>query len=142
MNIKYITPADETVQLKYLLAKDDVDDIDFACTIIAKRLQNDNPGINVSVIRNRITLLRKESSKENIFKIELKGEILYLEYLYSAPLHLFRKVYEIDTELLDIILKTLHLLEFKKLKESTIKSKELITKKISFQLEVTRRRRY
>ncbi len=142
MAIKYITPADETVQLKYLLAKDDVDDIDFACTIIAKRLKSESPESLVTVIRNKITLLRNGSSKENLFKIELKGETLHLEYLFNAPLHLFRKPYEVDTELLNKILETLHSLEFKKLKESTIKSKELITKKFSFQLEVTRRRRY
>ncbi len=142
MAIKYITPADETVQLKYLLAKDDIDDINFACTIIAKRLQLENENLKVSVIGNKITLLRTGSSKENIFNIELNGDTLYLEYLYSAPLHLFKKPYEVDDESLTKIKETILLLGFKKEKERKTKSADVITKREAFRLEVSRRRRF
>jgi len=142
MPIKYITPADETVQLKYLLAKDDIDDINFACTIIAKRLQLELENLKVSLIANKITLLRTGSSRENIFNIELNDETLYLEYLYSAPLHLFKKPYEVDDESLAKIKETILLLGFKKEKEKKTKSADLITKRESFRLEVSRRKRY
>ncbi len=142
MAIKYITPADETVQLKYLLAKDDIDDINFAWTIIAKRLQLENENLKVSVIGNKITLLRTGSSKENIFNIELNGDTLYLEYLYSAPLHLFKKPYEVDDESLTKIKETILLLGFKKEKERKTKSADVITKREAFRLEVSRRRRF
>lgn len=142
MAIKYITPADETVQLKYLLAKDDIDDINFACTIIAKRLQLENENLKVSVVGNKIASLRTGSSKENIFNIELNGDTLYLEYLYSAPLHLFKNPFEVDDESLTKIREAILLLGFKKEKERKTKSADLITKRESFRLEVSRRKKY
>jgi len=142
MENKYLTSADETVQLKYLLAKDDVDDINFACTIIAGKIKRETSKLQVSLLGNRISLLRKGSSVENSFNIELNGETLYLDYLYSAPLHLFKVPFEIDDESLSEIKDIILSLGFKKEKERKSKSNELISKKESFKLEVTRRRRY
>ena len=142
MNNKYLTSADETVQLRYLLAKDDIDDIYFACTIIANRLHLEIVNLKITVTGNKLTLLRIGSSNENIFNIELKGDTLYLDYLYSAPLHLFKKPYEVDDESLAKIKETILLLGFKKEKEKKTKSADLITKRESFKLEVSRRRRY
>ena len=139
---KYLTSADETVQLKYLLAKDDIDDINFACTIIAEKLKHEISNLKVSVFGNKITLLKISSPKENVFNIELNGETLFLDYLFSAPLHLFKIPYEVDDESLSRIKDTILSLGFKKEKERKAKSNELITKKESFKLDVTRRRRY
>jgi hypothetical protein len=142
MENKYLTSADETVQLKYLLAKDDVDDINFACTIIAEKLKQGINKLQVSVLGNKITLLKKGSTKEYTFNIELDMETLYLDYLYSAPLHLFKTPYEIDDESLSAIKDIILSLGFKKEKERKSKAHDLVTKKESFKLEVTRRRRY
>ena len=44
---KYLTSADDSIQLRYLLAKDDVDDINFACILIANRLKKELKDINL-----------------------------------------------------------------------------------------------
>jgi hypothetical protein len=142
MKNKYLTSADETIQLRYLLAKDDIDDINFACTIIANRLQLEIPSAKIALFQNKITILKTGSSKENIFNIELDLENLFLEYLFSAPLHLFKKPYEVDEVTLDKVRETILQLGFKKEKERKIKNVELISKKESYRIEVSRRRRF
>ena len=142
MKNKYLTSADEIIQLRYLLAKDDIDDINFACTIIANRLQLEIPSAKIALFQNKITILKAGSSKENLFSIELDLENLFLEYLFSAPLHLFKKPYEVDEVILDKVRETILKLGFKKEKEKKIKNGELIIKKESYRIEVSRRRRF
>ncbi|MCX6151481.1 MAG: hypothetical protein NTX22_13200 [Ignavibacteriales bacterium] len=142
MNNKYLTSADETTQLKYLLAKDDIDDIRFACRIISNRLQLEIPSTKIALFQNEITILKIGSSKEYIFNIELDQDNLFLEYLFSAPLHLFKNHYEVDEITLNKIKETILLLGFKNEKVRKIKNGELVNKKETYRIEVSRRRRY
>jgi hypothetical protein len=137
MNNKYFSKADESVQLKYLLSKDDFDDINFASRIIANRMQKEIPTATVTLFRNKVTILKTGSSKEYLFNMEIDRDNLILEYLFSAPLHLFTIPYEVDETTLNKIRETIFLLGFKIEKEIKIKSGEIVRKKETYKIEVT-----
>jgi hypothetical protein len=139
---KYLSKADESIQLRYLLSKDDIDDINFAARIIANRMQHDVPSTSVTLFRNKVTILKTGYGNEYLFNMEIDGDNLILEYLFSAPLHLFTIPYEIDETTLNKIRETIFLLGFKIEKEIKMKSGEIIRKKETYRIEVMKTKRF
>jgi len=142
MNNKYFSKADESVQLKYLLSKDDFDDINFAGGIIANRMQKEIPTATVTLFRNKLTILKTGCSKEYLFNMEIDRDNLILEYLFSAPLHLFSIPYEVDETTLNKIKETIFLLGFKIEQEIKMKSGEIIRKKETYRIEIMKTKRF
>jgi NDP-sugar pyrophosphorylase family protein len=138
---KYLTSADESIQLRYLLAKDDVDDIYFACTLIANRLKKELKNINVNTSEDHI-IINALTNDENYISIDIDEAILQLSYICKAPMKLFNKQYALDEQLLKKIRDIILNLGFKKEKEEEFEIDELITKHESFKIEIQSKRRY
>ena len=142
MNNKYLSKADESVQLMYLLSKDDFDDINFAAKIIANGIKKEIPLASVRLFRNKITILREGFGSEYLFNIEIDRDNLILEYLFSAPLHLFSIPYEVDETILNRIKETIIRFGFNVEKEIKVKNGEIIRKKETYRIEVTKTKRF
>ncbi|MGE5351158.1 MAG: hypothetical protein ACM3P0_03690, partial [Acidobacteriota bacterium] len=94
-----LSKADEKYRLRYLLGKDDIDDIQAAIVVLRESLTKEFPGL---IIRSRLDKIKLESQTDEyytIMVIQLIPEHLILQYNEFGALELFNSRSECDMKL-------------------------------------------
>ncbi|HEX2867128.1 MAG TPA: hypothetical protein VHO03_08795 [Ignavibacteriales bacterium] len=113
-----ISRADEKYRLRYLLGKDDIDDIQAAIVIVKESLEREFPGLLIRTHLDKVKLEGESEEHYTIVIIQLKPEHLILQYNEFGALELFNAKSECDMELVKRIKAVLADLGFYKTGES------------------------
>ncbi|MCU7490712.1 MAG: hypothetical protein ACM3UR_09230 [Bacteroidota bacterium] len=113
-----LSKADEKYRLRYLLGKDDIDDIQAAIVVLRESLMKEFPGL---IIRSRLDKIKLESQTDEyytIMVIQLIPEHLILQYNEFGALELFNSRSECDMKLIGEVKSVLKSLGFYQTGES------------------------
>ncbi|MDP4176543.1 MAG: hypothetical protein Q8933_21365 [Bacteroidota bacterium] len=132
--------ADDIQRLKYLLAKDDIDDIQAATLVVSKRLKTEFPELLINTHESRIKIKCESEQYYTIVVIRLKEEHLILEYNEFSTLDLFNAKSECDMQLVNKIKSVIFALEFYKVEEKWKEAEKFRWHQDIFKLDVIRRK--
>ena len=109
-----ISRADEKYRLRYLLGKDDIDDIQAAIVIVMESLVKEFPRLLIRSHLDKIKIEAMSDEHYTILVIQLKPEHLILQYNEFGALELFNSRSECDIKLVNQIKTVLIKLGFYK----------------------------
>lgn len=113
-----ISRADAKYRLRYLLGKDDIDDIQAAIVIVKESLEREFPDLLIRSHLDKVKLEDESAEHSTIVVIQLKPEHLILQYNEFGRLDLFNPKAECDMKLVGSIKGVLTGLGFYKTGES------------------------
>lgn len=113
-----LSRADEKYRLRYLLGKDDIDDIQAAIVVLRESLTKEFPGLVIRSRLDKIKLEKKTNEHYTLIVIQLIPEHLILQYNEFGALELFNPGSECDMELVGQVKGVLKSLGFYQTGES------------------------
>ncbi|MGE5621325.1 MAG: hypothetical protein ACM3U0_01995 [archaeon] len=132
--------ADDTYRLRYLLGKDDTDDINTAILVLKNRLKQEIPELEIFSFTDRIEIKNLTDTNYTAIAIRLKEEHLVLKYNLYGRLDLFNRITEPDKGLIEKVKNTITSLGFYKIDENEAESDEYHSMIETYKLRVIRRR--
>lgn len=135
-----ISRADERYRLRYLLGKDDIDDIQAAIVIVRDSLRKEFPDLLIRAHLDKIKIEGKSDGHYTTLIIQLKPEHLILQYNESGVLELFNPKPECDMNLVNKVIAALVDLGFYKTGESRTLSEKFNWYNETYKIDVVRRR--
>lgn len=135
-----LTSTDDTRRLKYLLAKDDIDDLQAAAQIVSNWLMQEFPYLTLKTTLNRIGLEERTEKFLTILHIRIEEEHLIISYkIYSEP-DLFNQITGCDIKMVGKIINVITRLGFYKTGENKIIENGECWQNEIYKLDVIRRK--
>ncbi|MGE5431966.1 MAG: hypothetical protein ACM3QX_12870 [Syntrophomonadaceae bacterium] len=135
-----ISQADERYRLRYLLGKDDIDDIQAAILLVRDSLSKELPDLLIRTHLDKIKIEGESDEHYTILIIQLKPEHLILQYNEFGALELFNPKSECDMELVNKIKAVLTDLGFYKTGESRSQENRYDWHFETYKIDVIRRK--
>jgi hypothetical protein len=131
MSLINFYPVDEKLQIRYLMAKDDNDDILSVLRIIFRRIHQVISSAELHFLPDRILIITKTKSIFSEIVIKIDNRMLIIEYESELMGDLFNPLRQADEEIMTKLVSIFTDFGFGKVDEKILINKNLI-KKIYF----------